>query len=233
MEIAEVLEQHLQEFELPEAEQLQEVDAGAEEELFRRMGQQVVCQKLGQRWQAADQTKEAHCSQCKQKMKALGRRAKRIHSLCGPIALQRQVFYCPRCRQTEAPLDRRLGVGIGEVTAGLRRLICRTSLELAYQSSQQLLTDSLGFEPCSTREVERICRWHGADLEKQQKERGWAASSAIRKPLPTKSHYCIAIDGVMIPGLADVVEHRLQWHEVKVAVIFDPRRILPESGREK
>ncbi len=115
MEIAEVLEQHLQEFELPEAEQLQEVDAGAEEELFRRMGQQVVCQKLGQRWQAADQTKEAHCSQCKQKMKALGRRPKRIHSLCGPINYARLT--------DQWALEHHLPVGSGNVESAERHIV--------------------------------------------------------------------------------------------------------------
>ena len=31
----------------------------------------------------------------------------------------------------------------------------------------------------------------------------------------------------MIPGLADAKEHRLLWHEVKVATLFDPRGIKP------
>jgi hypothetical protein len=236
MEVAEVIEQYLQELELPEPAQLQDLDAGAEEELFRRIGQQTVCQKLSQRWQAADQEKNCYCSQCQQKMKALGRRPKRVRTLCGPIPLQRQVFYCPRCRRTEVPLDHRLGLGVGEVTAGLRRLLCRTSLELAYQSSQRLLTDTLGFEPCSTREMERISRWHGTDLEKQQMVECPALSSATPKPSVIMNPYCIAIDGVMIPGLADPVEHRLQWHEVKVAVLFDPRGIQPSlylAGREE
>ena len=47
--------------------------------------------------------------------------------------------------------------------------------------------------------------------------------------------YCLAIDGVMIPGLPDARDHRLQWHEVKLATLFDSRGIKPAfyvAGRE-
>lgn len=242
MEVTEILKQHLQEIQLPTAEQLQDLDSGAEEELYRRVGQQVVCQQLAERWQAADQQTTCSCSQCQQKMKSLGRRPKRVGTICGAVLLQRQVFYCPSCQRTEVPLDQQLGLGIGGVTAGLQRLICRTSLELAYQPSQQLLRDTLGFEPCSTREMERISRWHGAELEKQRAKEFPRSTlsnptiSSAQKVSCIQNPYCVAIDGVMIPGLPDPSEHRLQWHEVKVAVLFDPREIRPSlylAGREE
>jgi len=33
------------------------------------------------------------------------------------------------------------------------------------------------------------------------------------------------MDGTMIPRLADPQEHRLRWHEVKVAAVVDVRNI--------
>jgi hypothetical protein len=69
-------------------------------------------------------------------------------------------------------------------------------LELAYQQSQQLLTDTLGFSPCSAREVERLAKQHGQALE------GWQAVERRKKPKAVRQGtYCLAIDGVMIPGL--------------------------------
>src|SRR5262245_43662702 len=68
--------------------------------------------------------------------------------------------------QTKAPLDRRLGVESSGMTPGLMRLVCRTALELPYQQSQRLLNDTLGFTPCSAREIERIAKEHGQRIEK-------------------------------------------------------------------
>jgi len=120
------------------------------------------------------------------------------------------------------------------MTPGLMRLVCRTALELPYQQSQRLLNDTMGFSPCSAREIERIAKEHGERIEKSQFE---------AKPVgPTrhagrqrKATYCLAIDGVMIPGLPDTQEHRLNWHDVKVAVMTDTRGTADSiyvAGRE-
>lgn len=149
------------------------------------------------------------------------------------MQLERRVYYCEKCGQMEAPLDQRLGVEQGGMTPGLMRLVCRTALELPFQQSQQLLTDTLGFAPCSAREVERVAGRHGQLLEP-------TAQLAPLSPAPLRQHckqvkYCLAIDGTMIPGLPDSTTHRLCWHEVKLAVGFDPQEVrLPFyiAGRE-
>jgi hypothetical protein len=207
------------------------IDAGAEEELFRRSGQQAAATVLARRWEQADEIAECVCRGCQGRMKALGQRPKQLRTLCGGVVLKRQVYYCSRCRQTRARLDERLGVDQTGITPGLTRVICRTALELAYQQSQQLLTDTLGFSPCSAREVERLAKQHGQALE------GWPAVEQTKKPkLVGRGIYCLAIDGVMIPGLPDLDQHCLNWHEVKLAAGFDPRRIRPSfyvAGREE
>jgi len=73
------------------------------------------------------------------------------------------------------------------------------------------LSDTLGFPPCSAREVERLAKQHGRALEgcPDVKPRG--------KPKTVgRGIYCLAIDGVMIPGLPDVEQHSLNWREVKL-----------------
>jgi hypothetical protein len=105
-------------------------------------------------------------------------------------------------------------------------------LELAYDQSQQLLTDTLGFAPCSAREIERVADRHGQHLERLQSQAGMPSLTA-RKSLPKA--YCLAIDGVMIPGLPDPVKHCLNWHDVKLAVAFDPKQVHDPfcvAGRE-
>jgi len=214
------------------------IDAGAEEELFRRVGQQAARQALVQRWEQADQgASELACEGCGQRMRALGERSKRVRTLCGEEAMRRQVYYCSGCRRTQVPLDQRLGLEQGGMTAGLARVVCRTALELAYQQSQRLLSDTLGFSPCSAREVERIAKQHGQGLEASSRAEQTRPERKVRgmgsKP---QAQYCLAIDGVMIAGLVDGASHCVPWHEVKLAAGFDPRQIQPSfyvAGREE
>lgn len=213
------------------------IDAGAEEELFRRVSQQAAREALVRRWQQADPAPiEPGCGQCGKRMKGLGTRSKQLHTLCGEVTIERQVYYCPGCQRTEAPLDGRLGLDVGGLTPGLARVVCRTALELAYQPSQRLLTDTLGFSPCSAREVERIAKQHGQVLEAGATRQDTAKPKAGRAGGKSRAIYCLAIDGVMIPGLPDADTHRLNWHEVKLAAGFDPRNIRPPfyvAGREE
>lgn len=116
-------------------------------------------------------------------------------------------------------MDERLGVNDTAITPGLQRVICRVALELAYEPTKSLLKDTLGFTPCSAREIERIANRHGKGMERLAE-----ATSVVKRPRAKKVH-CVAIDGTMIPGLPDPQDHRLIWHEVKLATVFDPRKI--------
>lgn len=209
------------------------IDCGAEEELYRRVGQQAAGELLANRWQGADAVDEAKCEQCQRNMKAMGRREKRVRTLCGAVRLQRKVFYCSECGVTRVPLDQRLGITQTGITPGLSRVVCRSALELPYKQSQQLLNDSLGFEPCSAREIERIANQHGDKIE-QMRAQGKLIPAPESAP-DKKDCYCLAIDAGMIPGLPDSERHRLDWHDVKLAVMFDPKKIAPAfyvAGRE-
>lgn len=213
------------------------IDAGAEEELFRRVSQQAAREALVRRWQQADPAPlEPACGRCGKGMKGLGARSKQLHTLCGEVAIERRVYYCSGCQRTEAPLDGRLGLDAGGLTPGLARVVCRSALELAYQQSQQLLTDTLGFSPCSAREVERIAKQHGQVLETGARRENTARAKADRKGCKPRAVYCLAVDGVLIPGLPDADSHRVNWHEVKLATGFDFRGLRPPfyvAGREE
>jgi hypothetical protein len=209
-----------------------EIDTGAEEELFRRVGRQAAARALGRRWEQADGGTPV-CRHCGGELKNLGARAKTVQTVCGPVPVGRRVFYCRRCRQTRVPLDERLGIEGSSLTPGLMRLLCRTALELPYEQSQALLSDTLGFTPCSAREAERVVQGHGERLEQPQEV---VSSGPLgRSAGAAKPHYCLAIDGTMIPGLVNEEQHRVEWHEVKVATLFDPREIESSfyvAGRE-
>lgn len=77
------------------------------------------------------------------------------------------------------------------------------------------------------------CKPTRTQLEQsQQSSKSDIDGEILRKRNPV---YCLAIDGVMIPGLPDPDQHRLNWRDVKLAVAFDPREVrLPiyVAGRE-
>jgi hypothetical protein len=195
------------------------LDSGAEEQLFRDLGRRAVLARLRERWQAADPEPEPYCPQCGSLRTELGLRGRTVRTLSGIMALGRRVTYCPQCHATEAALDRRLGLEEGGVTPALARVLSRTSLEMAYEPGEALLTDVLGFTPCSAREMERMAKHHGHCLEASA---FLTPSTVGPRPVRRPAHYCVAIDGVMIPGLPDPQTHRLAWHEVKAAVVFTP-----------
>ena len=99
----------------------------------------------------------------------------------GAVSLERRIYYCAECGQTRVPLDERLGIKDTGITPGLSRVICRSALELPYRQSQQLLSDSLGFEPCSARETERIANQHGQRIEQMRGE-GELSPAGGREP---------------------------------------------------
>jgi len=195
------------------------IDAGAEEELFRDLGQRAAAEALRVRWEAAGAEEVGECGRCGERLKNLGQREKEFRTLCGPIMIRRRVGYCPGCHETTAALDKRLKADNTGVTPGLARVICRTALEMAYKPAKELLTDTLGFAPCSAREIERIANTHGA-----------AMGEPPEASLPTLGrrkgkYFHLTMDGTMIPGLPDPQEHRIRWHEVKIAAVVDVRDI--------
>ena len=195
------------------------IDAGAEEELFRDMGQRAAVEALARRWESSDVGGVGECRKCGSALDDKGKRTKQVRTLCGSVKLRRRTGYCGHCHETTSALDERLGIQGTGIAPGLQRIICRTALELAYEPSKALLKDMLGYEPCSAREIERIACKHGEEIEKAS-ETVYAAKS-----LQAKKIYSLSIDGTMIPGLADPENHRLVWHEVKLATVTDVRNI--------
>ena len=193
------------------------IDAGAEEELFRDLGRQAAAEVLSRRWESAGMGQVGLCGECGMQLQDLGLRTKRFQTLCGTIKLQRRVGYCQQCHATTATLDERLGVNETGITPGLQRVICRVALEMAYEPTKSLLKDTLGFVPCSSREIERIANRHGKEMGRVLEP------SFVENRARAKQVHCVAIDGTMIPGLPDPLEHRLIWHEVKLATVIDAR----------
>jgi len=94
VEIDETVRGLLGEMSLEELGGVGSIDSGAEEELFRRAGQQAAGRLLVERWQEADAGAIVRCEQCQESMKPIGRRKKTLQTVCGAIDINRRVYYC-------------------------------------------------------------------------------------------------------------------------------------------
>jgi hypothetical protein len=183
------------------------------------MGQRAAAEVLARRWEGSDEESVGECRKCGNPLEDKGKRTKHVRTLCGPVKLRRRIGYCRHCHEITAALDERLGIQGIVIAPGLQRVICRTALELSYDQSNALLKDTLGYEPCSAREIERIACRHGEEIERLSE----TISNGRRSMSSKRKTYSLTIDGTMIPGLADPETHRLVWHEIKLATVTDVR----------
>jgi hypothetical protein len=190
------------------------IDSGAEEKLPRDVGR-----KEAEVWPDGGTLQIEVTSGSAANAEGDGRQdiglgMKRFQTLCGPIGLRRQVGYCSNCHETSALPDQRLGVDEPGITPGMRRAVWRMVLEMAYEPSTLLLRDTLGFTPCSSREIERIANHSGGP-----------DGLGVKSFMAAKSTDGLAVDGTVIPGLPGSQEHTVICHEVKLDTVFDHRDI--------
>ena len=81
--------------------------------------------------QAEPQEKEIEC-ECQGKQRYLFRRKAVILSVFGRVSYKRRYHVCNGCGRGQSPLDKRLHIAAGEVTAGLAELLALAGVETAF-----------------------------------------------------------------------------------------------------
>lgn len=82
---------------------------------------------------------------CGQPMRRVaGERARHLVGLVGDCVLHRPYWQCATCRRGEAPVDAQLGLGAGSLTPGLQRVVCRGGITEAFETSLEVVSESLG-----------------------------------------------------------------------------------------
>ena len=105
------------------------------------------------------------------------RQARTLH---GTVVFERNVYECPRCRSSEAPLDKEVGIGSHEQMT--RRVVKKVAYEAAhasYPEASKNLLHQTGIE-VSPAEVARIVEEYGKKMDRLQRERerGWSGTRA-------------------------------------------------------
>ena len=182
---------------------IREVETGMRE-FLREVGAEALGSYLERADQAITVEEEQACA-CGSESKYQFRREAVILSVFGRVSYKRRYYTCPVCHQGQSPLDQRMGIEAGEVTAGLAELLALAGVEVAFEEASRLLERYLLFRVSDNtlrKETERF-----GELQARQEEQ-WKEQSQDEKWLQERQHQLGkqagrlygSLDGVMAPS---------------------------------
>jgi hypothetical protein len=122
---------------LPAPKDIREVERGMRE-LLRQVGAEGLSRYLEGTDEAELREKEKKC-ECQGKQQYMFRREAVILSVFGRVSYKRRYYVCQDCGKGQSPLDKRLHLAAGEVTAGLAELLALAGVETAFAESSRLI----------------------------------------------------------------------------------------------
>jgi len=182
--------------------------------------------------QAQGLPRPARCPACAGPLKRR-ERPRPLVGLVGDYTLHRAYYWCAACTRGAAPLDAALGLGPGEVSPGLARVVARAAVEATFTPAAEQVQEALG-ATLSDETVRRLAERIGAAAEAQTQaaigraQHGqlvWTDDEVERAE--DSPILAVEVDGVLVHQGAG-------WHEMKVATVAPLGPALhtdPDSGR--
>jgi hypothetical protein len=202
------------------------------ETTMRALVREVGVQALGKYLDEQDEQvreREVICA-CGEAMSYVCRRPATIVSVFGRVRYRRGYYLCEECRARQAPLDGRMGIEAGQVTAGLAELLALAGVEIAFEEATRWLEHYLLFRVSDNtlrKETERF-----GELQEAQ-ETEWKANSQQevwlqqrqRKLGQQPGRLYGSLDGVMAPLLGEWRELKnIAWYRVEKVHSYQNRR---------
>jgi hypothetical protein len=213
---------------LPDPKDMREAET-AMRELLQKVGAEGLKRYLEHADEAEPLEKAMDC-ECQGKRQYLFRREAVILSVFGRVSYKRRYYVCSDCGRGQCPLDKRLHLGAGEVTAGLAELLALAGVETAFAESSRLIERFLLFRISDNtlrKETERF-----GDLQKAREEE-WKRQSQdetwlqerLQKNDQLPGRFYGSIDGVMVPCKSEWREMKnIAWYQVDPVHSYEPRR---------
>lgn len=199
---------------------------------LREFLREVGVQALGNYLEQQDdqlREKEVVCA-CGEAMSYVCKRPATIVSVFGRVRYRRGYYLCEECHARQSPLDRRLGIEAGQVTAGLAELLALAGVEVAFEEGTRWLERFLLFRVSDNtlrKETERF-----GELQ-QAEEGGWQQKSqevswlqARQRTLGQQAGRLYgSLDGVMAPLQGEWRELKnIAWYQVEKVRSYQKRR---------
>lgn len=135
---------------------VEDLDLEALELAVRQQVLQLAAAAVEQRLNAdtsdAPETR-IRCS-CGQEARFIGRRTKQVHSVLGPLRLERAYYHCSSCGHGFCPRDRHLGIENTSLSPALTRMVGTVGAMVSFQEGSELLRELAGVA-VDAKQVER------------------------------------------------------------------------------
>jgi uncharacterized protein UPF0236 len=202
------------------------------ETTMRELVREVGAQALGKYLEEQDEhlrEQDVVCA-CGEAMSYVCRRTATIVSVFGRVSYRRGYYVCEECHARQSPLDRRLGLAAGQVTAGLAELLALAGVEIAFEEATRWLEHYLLFRVSDNtlrKETERF-----GELQEAQ-ETEWKAKSQKEVWLQHRQRELGkqpgrlygSLDGVMAPLIGEWRELKnIAWYRVEKVRSYQKRR---------
>jgi len=213
---------------LPAPKDIREVERGMRE-LLRQVGAEGLSRYLEGTDEAELREKEKKC-ECQGKQQYMFRREAVILSVFGRVSYKRRYYVCQDCGKGQSPLDKRLHLAAGEVTAGLAELLALAGVETAFAESSRLIERFLLIRISDNtvrKETERFGQLQQTREEEwkvQSQNESWLQERLQKHGKPVGRLYG-SIDGVMAPCKGEWREMKnIAWYQVEPVRSYEQRR---------
>jgi hypothetical protein len=188
--------------------------------------------ETGLRVYAANTTPEPVLRECGHAPQRNGKRKKTIHTVLGPIAVQRPYYHDAACGCGQAPLDRLLDVEETSFSPGLRNMMANVGSDGPFDHGAAQLARLAGVEVTAS-SIERVCARVASEVEAYR--RAQLPDSDVRAlPAVTQVQtlYILA-DGTGVPVLkretagrkGKGVDGQARTRELKLGCVFTQTRL--------
>jgi hypothetical protein len=157
-----------------------------------------------------------------------------LYTLLGTVKYRRAYYVCPVCHAGRYPLDDKLGLRPGELSAELESLTAMTGAQLPFAQSSDLFS-ALTLISVSDESMAKTTRAMGEEVQKQERE--WIAQSQDyawlqeqERPVERPQRLYGALDAVKVHVRGDT-EHA--WRDLKAGAWFTTTSLPPKTPDEE
>jgi Uncharacterised protein family (UPF0236) len=153
-------------------------------------------------------------SPCRHNQKFVGHRPRTLATLMGQVTIKRAYYHCKHCGSSCCPYDESVGLGSGQESVGMARVVSLLAAVDPFVPAATLLHELTG-QRLGDRTIHRVARHVGRVASGQERAlalrmASWSVPAEAVQARPARLY--VAVDGVMV--------HREQWNEAKCVTCY-------------
>jgi hypothetical protein len=177
--------------------------------------------------------KEIECIYCSAEAEYQYQRPGTLLTIIGQVSYKRAYYVCPYCHQGHYPLDKRLGLRPGQISAELENLSGMTGAQMPFEKGSQLF-EALTLVSLSDHSIAKATQAMGFEVQVQEAE--WQEQSQNENWLQEQER--IAERPKRIYGAMDAAKVHIRgenedpWKDLKVGAWFTTTAKPPQNPDE-